>query len=709
MKLSPDQFSIIDAPLNAKIFLEGPAGSGKTTAGVERLLALMAQNIPGSSILVMLPQRVLAAPYNQALLTPGVVAGGQVSVVTLAGLARRMVDLFWPLGAGPAGFASPDQPPTFLNLEAALYYMSRIVRPLLEGGYFETVTIDRNRLYQQILDNLNKAAMVGFPHAQIAGRLEDAWGGDPAQNRVYVDAQDCADRFRRYCLAHNLLDFSLLMEVFTHQFWPMPECRDYLLGTYRHLIADNLEEDTPVAHDLLLEWMPHFDSALLICDQEGGYRSFLGADPLSALRLREVCDLQMTVESSFVTHQPVAELASELSDAIYHQPSQAIPREKRTTLLEALAFEHHRFFPQMLDWVAAQIANLVNGEGVSPGEIAVLAPTLSDALRFSLAHRLEGYSVPSRAHRPSRSLREETAARCLLTLACLAHPEWEILPARVDLTYALMQSIAGLDLVRAQLLVDIVYRPQQGQPVLTSFERIKPDVQERITVSLGELYERLRLWLEEYRQGRPSELDHFLGRLFGELLSQPGYVFHEDLNAGEVAANLIESIQNFRWSVGPMLGDEEIPLGKEYTLVMREGIIAAQYLRSWQPPRSEAPEGAVLLAPVHTFLVSNRPVDVQFWLDIGSQGWFERLNQPLTHPYVLSRAWQPGDTWDADDEFAAAQASLHRLTAGLLRRCRRKVYLGISELSEQGYEQRSPLLTAIQRVLRNSNPTHAMG
>jgi len=67
MKLSPDQFSIIDAPLNAKIFLEGPAGSGKTTAGVERLLALMAQNIPGSSILVMLPQRVLAAPYNQAV------------------------------------------------------------------------------------------------------------------------------------------------------------------------------------------------------------------------------------------------------------------------------------------------------------------------------------------------------------------------------------------------------------------------------------------------------------------------------------------------------------------------------------------------------------------------------------------------------------------------------------------------------------------
>ncbi len=45
----------------------------------------------------------------------------------------------------------------------------------------------------------------------------------------------------------------------------------------------------------------------------------------------------------------------------------------------------------------------------------------------------------------------------------------------------------------------------------------------------GERYERLRLWLEEYRQGKPAELDHFLSRLFGEVLSQPGYGFHDDL------------------------------------------------------------------------------------------------------------------------------------------------------------------------------------
>ena len=90
---------------------------------------------------------------------------------TVGGLARRMVDLFWPLAADKAGFAHPDRPPVFLTLETAQYYMAHIVRPLSDQGYFESVTIDRNRLYSQIIDNLNKSAAVGFPFTEIGSRL----------------------------------------------------------------------------------------------------------------------------------------------------------------------------------------------------------------------------------------------------------------------------------------------------------------------------------------------------------------------------------------------------------------------------------------------------------------------------------------------------------------------------------------------------------
>jgi len=108
---------------------------------------------------------------------------------------------------------------------------------------------------------------------------------------------------------------------------------------------------------------------------------------------------------------------------------------------------------------------------------------------------------------------------------------------------------------------------------------------------------------------------------------------------------------------------------------------------------------AVLIAPAYTYLMSNRPDDIQFWLDIGSRGWFERLNQPLTHPYVLSRRWSQDKLWTDKEEVDTSLEVLQRLTMGLLRRCRQKIYMTLSELGEQGYEQRGPLLHSVQRML----------
>ena len=193
-------------------------------------------------------------------------------------------------------------------------------------------------------------------------------------------------------------------------------------------------------------------------------------------------------------------------------------------------------------------------------------------------------------------------------------------------------------------------------------------------------------------------LDFFLSRMFGEVLSQPGFGFHNDLDCGNTIANLIESIQKFRWVVGDQIPKERFSIGKEYIRMVQDGVIAAQYIRTWEAQKNNA----VFLSPAYTFLISNHPVDVQFWLDVGSPSWYQRLEQPLTHPYVLSRHWMQGDVWDADKEMFAAQKSLHRLAIGLLSRCRKKVYLGISELDVRGYENRGLLVRIFQHILHRA-------
>jgi superfamily I DNA/RNA helicase len=692
LEMNQLQRKIIESPLDSRLFVSGRAGTGKTTAAVERLRHLLAQGVAADSILMLTPQRTLQEPYLDLLYSPQRLAGGEVTSATLGGLARRMCDLFWPIAAQAAGFKNPELPPVFLTLETAQYYMAYLVRPLLEKGYFESLTIDRNRLYSQILDNLNKAALVNFPYTEIGSRLDSAWFGDPAQRRIYADAQECASLFRTYCLGHNLLDFSLQLEVFTNILWPQPHVREYLTRTYRHLIYDNVEEDTPRAHDIIREWFKDFQSALILYDEDAGFRSFLGGDPVSGQALGGLCEEVVSFNKSFVSSPAVIELSDELVSAI------TSPETKKQTNHEERAFEIllARFYPEMLDQVVAQIKVLTES-GVPYSEIVVLAPYLSDALRFSITNRLEKANIPLRTHRPSRSLRDEPASQTLLTLSALAHPHWNVHPNRFDVAHAFMFAL-NIDLVRGQLLTEIVYRERNLS--LSSFEEINLEMQERITYSIGERYTNLRNWLTQYRQASPLPLDFFLRKLFGEVISQPDHGFHNNMDAVRVAASLIESIKKFRYAMEPSYVQRDSPsfdLGREYLAMLEEGVIAAQYLESWRSENKEA----VLIAPAHTFLMMNRPATIQFWLDPGSNGWVERLAQPLTQPHVLSRHWELGRVWTDSDEVNAETESLARLAGGLLSRCREKIVLALADLGEAGFEQRGFLLRAFQKVLQN--------
>jgi len=178
MTLTHDQIDLINAPLNSSILLSGDAGTGKTTAAALRLQQMVKSGVPGESILVLVPQRSLAGSYYDQVLSTEFPSGGQPVILTFNGLTQRMITLFWPLIAETAGFRSAKKPFKFLTIETAQYHLAKIVEPLLGQGYFESLTLDPNRLYSQILDNLNKSAIVGFPPSEIADRLTQAWVGN---------------------------------------------------------------------------------------------------------------------------------------------------------------------------------------------------------------------------------------------------------------------------------------------------------------------------------------------------------------------------------------------------------------------------------------------------------------------------------------------------------------------------------------------------
>jgi hypothetical protein len=706
IRLTKKQEEIVESPLETRIFLSGRAGTGKTTVGVRRLRRMIDEGVPAHSILVLVPQKRLALPYYAEIRNPRRRAGSDVTVATLGSLSRQVVNLFWPLVAGELNPLDPYRRPAFLSLEMIQYLMFKLLDPKIErNDYFNSVNISRARLFGQIADNLNKSALVGFPHTTIGQRLKTALPGDQERLHIFDDAQHCANLFRDYCVENKLLDFSLQVSLFIDHLWKHEVPRAYLKRRYKHFIADNVEEDTPAAHQLLRGLIADCRSALVIYDEDAGYRRFLGADEISARSLGELCDERHSLEATRVMSPQVRALQAELRELITgaDDAGSAGAKAGARSAITYTPSGRSRFHTQMIDWVADEAASLVKDHGVAQSEIVILAPILSDSLRFSLVSRLESRGLATFTLRPSRPLHDEPAVRALVTLAKLVHPGWEIDPKlqvkRFDVVQMLLCAIAELDLARASLLAEV--RFLRGE--LAPFQGItkNPEMRARISEVFGERFDKLVAWLESYKAAQPEPIDIFFSRLFGEVLSQKGFGFHRAFDEARVVSNLIDSSRSFRQTLTRI--EPEANVGQEYVRMVDAGILADQY----EPKEWKKHPDAVLIAPAYTFLLSNQPVDYQFWVNIDSPSWTRRLQQPLTQPYVLSRQWPPGEIWTEAHEVNTSREMLLRIVMGLLERCRKKIFIGYSKFDERGNEREGDLRVLFDLLLRSLSDDEA--
>ena len=689
MNFSTSQEKIAQQALSMKIFLHGYSDCGKTTTGKAFLSKLVENNIPGNKILLLVSQRSLGVTYQDYLDSTKVFNGTLPTIQTISGLSQKIIRLFWPIIGQQFGFSDIKKPPIFLNIEASQYFMAKVCQPFFEKDYFSTIKSEKPRILSQILDNLNKAAVIGIAHQEINEKLKASWNKDVKHLVAYDEAQECAQAFRDYCLHNNLLDFSLRMEIFSKSIQQSFLIKQYLFNSFEYCLYDNCEEDTPLAHDLILEWLPQFKGALVIFDEHAGYRSFLGADPISALRIKQFCSNSIELDLPFNTSRSIQTLIPIYQKAIHRQTISELPKE----ILSPLSFHHHKFYPEMIDEVVNQISDLIKKE-CTPNQIVILSPFVSNSMRFQIQQRLDARNIKLISHRPSRSLEEESITHGLITWIKIAYPEWNFPVSLYQFRTAIHQAIGNMDPIRADLIARIVLA--NNTPLsLRPIDNINPDLLERISIQASFQYQKIYEWLINYQQEK-SEIDVFLSRFFGEVISQPGFGFHSNFEAAEIAGKLIESMRNFRANTLDHFQSTKENWALDYITMLESGLISALYIQNWELP----PEDSVYLAPAHTFLMQNRTIKYQFWLDIGNLGWWQRLMQPLTQPYVLSRNWQDGMKWTDIHEYENNQLNMEKMISGLLRRCSGNVFLHTAGYNENGDEQAGPLLKATQKLLR---------
>lgn len=669
--------------------LTGSAGTGKTSITQKIILDFLQKPEHDQNLLVLVPQRSSAKSYASWLQKQTIPSGTVPSFLTIHGLAQRTIALFWPLLTHLGLFKAPAQQPIFLTLETAQFFLGKIVDEAMDNqGYFHTLHIKRPRLYSQILDNLNKSALIGYPLEETALRLSTAWNGESGHTIIFEQAQDIALRFRHLCYEKNLLDFSLQLEVFAKYLNPHPQVREYLSRQFKYLIYDNIEEDGPVPHEIVRSWFPFLSQWLLVRDENASYRTFMGADEADTLSFHSEVDSVIPFSHSFQSTSQIQKLRQVFFQAIDRQGFEVDEEIKHS-----LRLKHERLQTGMIDSLTNDLVEAVDS-GIAPENMIVISPMVTDTLRFSLSNALQKKGLALHAFRPSRPMNVDPAFLSLLTLACLAHPHWRIPINKHLIQQALIMSIEGLDYPRAAELATLVFKHEDSLPVLKSLSDVcSPQKQQQITFLISERFERLRHWLTNYQASESQPLDVFLSQLFGEVLSQKGFGFHSSFEHAALTKNMIESVQKFR-KVQQDVEDVSVDrIGADYVTMIRKGIAAAQYLDS-----SLFLPGHITLAPAHTYLMTNQPVVNQYWLDIGNFFWSQRIDQPLTHPFVLSRRWELGRKWTHQDEMMLSEETLKKIIHGLTVRCNGQIHLYATGINEQGQEQNSPFLRALQRI-----------
>ncbi len=691
--LNPQQRAIVEA--ESTTFVTGPPGAGKTTVLQNRLIFLLQAGEPAYTILALVARREHRRAYQHRLQTAGLPSYADLKITTYTGLALEMVRLFWPLVARDAGFRSAFRPPTFLTYDLAQLAMWRLATPLLESGVFDNLHLRPQRIVSQLLDILNRAALNNLDLVAATQRQMNSWAiHNEEQLRHLEQAHQAASTFRAQCLERNTLDLSLTIDTFHHHVLAHPEFARYFQERFRHLLVDNLEEQTPAGQAFVERLLNRTASASLIYDEEAGYRRFLSADPLGAARFARLTRQAFRLEESFTTSPGLRTLSHTLSAVVQGAPVGQDMQQRLQLIQQANAVIRERivgrYRRETVFQLAHRLAHLIHAEQIPARDIAVVVPYLDGALSYTLLRACKQLGVPTNLARRRATPREEPRVRAWLTWAALAHPEWNTTPKEYDVAEALTLSIHGCDPARAALLAGRLYDEPLGR--LQPVAQLPTRYRERIGDNLVERYEQLRLWLEA--QSGQHRLDHFLYRLFADLLSLPDFQPEPDVAGAAVCSWLVMLATRLCDAAPALQLTTGADIGAAFFNSIEQGLVGSEPPDTGDPPD---PNG-VLITTIYGFLLQGQAVRWQVWLETAASGWLDIPRQPLSNVFVLAPGWPAHQAWTSIEEYEIRQQLLARILMGLCHRCQDGVILATSELDAAGQRQDSALWRALETM-----------
>ncbi len=681
-------------------------------------------------MLVLTPARTAWEGLLRTLEVPT----GARRVATPLGFIQQELKLWWPavdegltrLGV-PVAASVAGAAPAFVAIDLAQHLVERFTAPLADedGGLVPGARSPARQQRLQVLDALARGvesfadlvtepvttlgpevaaclAEVGIVATAPARRLAAAiaWRLDasfaPGQReagfapRMGAAIAAYADGMLRW----RLFDHALALAVYADVLWPDPRYRAHFHATTRWLLAEDLDELPTrwlaIVHDALaggargvlaLKSDPGaLDPATAY---RGGLREYVGAAPARAWAMAG----PVALVAAASVPPPLADLGRALADGLRERPRRAVVEPGRVKLrLDAYAV------PEMLEAVATDLATLL--PTVAANHIALVTPSLSPMLIWSLRARLERLGVPLYVFAGTNMLTDHRAVRLLLTLARLCHTGWGLPPSRFELLEVL-EAVTGQNPLKLGRLA----------PALCPDGRlVDPDeLPAEIDGDARTRYEHLWGFLARHANGAP-DLEEFFRDAFAEVWA-PFQPRHRAGSPADEAASrevsqigqLIELAARFREIDGRLEGDLA-GRGRRFLDFLRAAPISERPFFKREPHA-----GAVMLATASQlaekgFAEPAERLEHLFVLDFGSERWWKSDRKELTNARVLATDRRAGP-YEMEEDDRDRQEKLARVLTACCLKVRETLWVHACLTDEEGRENLGDLPNLIGGAL----------
>lgn len=534
-----------------------------------------------------------------------------------------------------------------------------------------------------------------IPFEEYAERMKESRQADKSFWPVFDTVRECGFEFMNYCRKHNLLDYSLQLEVFNTYILPNEIFRKWVSAQRFDFVFENIEEEVPAAHHFVREMAGSFRSLLLIYDSDAGYRSFMGGDPESASSLRKICCRNIVFSKSFTQNGDMEALENVIKNPkLTNEELGGNPRKVFNVVSE-------RQFAQMIKSAVSDVSDLVNNKGIDPQRIVILSPLVSDLLYTEMERCLKENGIKTWLNRPSRPLINEKVTRSLFMLVSLVAPESGIEVKPLDIVQMLLAFVSGVDPLRTQLYVGGAYGyeiNEQGRMIysIKAFDELPESLKQRLPEEMGRRFEKIREWIEKEKKKREITPDKAVYDFFCDILTGEGFTCNEETVLG--VCKILESMRRFSELLNVISlnggADDNMPSWADFFRSVSFEAVKASYNEEIYTQ----PKDAVLISLTSSYLSANRTDDYQIWLNIASPRWRNRINGELTNDIVLSRSRKAGGIWDARTMEYYNDVYMIQLVSGLLRRCRKGVRAYSCDMDESGKAMRGKLLRVFSTI-----------